>query len=66
MRRHGAFVVTRSQRNPTPLFGLGLIDAITDAAIEDAAAFEHPLFPEVKGRTAPRFRHASRRLLSSR
>ena len=29
----GSFLVSRSQRNPTPLFGLGLIDSIPDEAI---------------------------------
>jgi CxxC motif-containing protein (DUF1111 family) len=29
----GTFAINRSQRNPTPLFGLGLIDAIPDEAI---------------------------------
>ena len=29
----GPFVVSRSQRNPTPLFGIGLIDSIPDEAI---------------------------------
>jgi CxxC motif-containing protein (DUF1111 family) len=33
----GPFLVSHSQRNPTALFGLGLIDAIPAKAIEDAA-----------------------------
>ena len=35
--RHGSIVVGTSQRNPTPLFGAGLIDAIPDEAIEAAS-----------------------------
>jgi CxxC motif-containing protein (DUF1111 family) len=35
--RHGAVEVRVSERNPTPLFGAGLIDAIPDGAIEAAA-----------------------------
>jgi hypothetical protein len=46
----GAFAVTRSQRNPTPLFGLGLIDAIPEKAIEAAAGRRFDPFPEVQGR----------------
>ena len=34
----GEFLVAKSQRNPTPLFGLGLIDAIPDAVIETMAS----------------------------
>jgi len=46
----GQFVVVRSQRNPTALFGAGLLDAIPDRAIEAAAKVEHPGFPAVAGR----------------
>jgi CxxC motif-containing protein (DUF1111 family) len=35
---HGPVTVRLSERNPTPLFGVGLIDAISDDAIEQAAA----------------------------
>ncbi len=48
----GEFTVSRSQRNPTPLFGLGLIDAIPEKAIEEAAARRFPEFPEVQGRVS--------------
>jgi len=44
-RAVGAFFVSRSQRNPTPLFGLGLIDSIPDQAIvtmENRQAQESP------------------------
>ena len=34
---HGAIQVVVSKRNPSPLFGLGLIDAIPDSAIEAGA-----------------------------
>jgi CxxC motif-containing protein (DUF1111 family) len=46
----GQFVVVRSQRNPTSLFGAGLLDAIPEHAIEDAAKVKHPGFPTVAGR----------------
>ena len=48
----GGFIVSRSQRNPTPLFGLGLIDAIPDAAIEKIAIEEARTSPETKGRVS--------------
>jgi CxxC motif-containing protein (DUF1111 family) len=48
----GEFVLVRSQRNPTALFGAGLIDAIPDRAIEDAAKEKHPGFPEIAGRVS--------------
>ncbi|HZW33117.1 MAG TPA: di-heme oxidoredictase family protein [Isosphaeraceae bacterium] len=48
--RHGAIALRSSQRNPAPLFGVGLIDAIPDAALEAAARRRHPGFPQVKGR----------------
>ena len=41
----GSFLVSRSQRNPTPLFGLGLIDSIPDealVALEKRQASESP------------------------
>jgi CxxC motif-containing protein (DUF1111 family) len=46
----GQFEVVRSQRNPTALFGTGLIDAIPDRVIEEGAMVKHPGFPEVAGR----------------
>jgi CxxC motif-containing protein (DUF1111 family) len=48
----GPFQVSRSQRNPTPLFGLGLIDAIPEAAIEAIAREQGQKNPEVAGRVA--------------
>jgi CxxC motif-containing protein (DUF1111 family) len=48
----GGFVVSRSQRNPTPLFGLGLIDAIPDSAIEAMERWEAMKTPETKGRAS--------------
>src|SRR5205823_33208 len=50
--RHGAIALRTSQRNPTPLFGAGRIDAIPDAAIEAAARRKHPGWPQVKGRVS--------------
>jgi CxxC motif-containing protein (DUF1111 family) len=47
---HGNLSIQSSQRNPTPLFGMGLIDAIPDAAIEAAARRKHPGWPQVNGR----------------
>jgi CxxC motif-containing protein (DUF1111 family) len=48
----GPFLVSRSQRNPTPLFGLGLIDAIPESAIEAMARRQAREAPEVAGRVA--------------
>src|SRR5262249_44884695 len=48
----GEFVLVRSQRNPTALFGAGLVDSIPDRAIEDAAKVKHSGFPEVAGRVS--------------
>jgi mono/diheme cytochrome c family protein len=48
----GQFVLVRSQRNPTPLFGAGLIDAIPDRALEEAARAKHSDFPDVAGRVS--------------
>jgi len=48
----GEFLVTRSQRNPTPLFGLGLIEAIPDAAIEAMAKRQAKESPEIQGRAS--------------
>jgi CxxC motif-containing protein (DUF1111 family) len=46
----GEFVLVRSQRNPTALFGAGLIDSIPDRVLEDAAKAKHPGFPGIAGR----------------
>ena len=48
----GPFAITRSQRNPTALFGAGLIDGISDADIEAAAKVKHPRFGEIAGRVS--------------
>ena len=48
----GPFQVSRSQRNPTPLFGLGLIDAIPESAIVAMAKKQAKETPEVTGRPA--------------
>lgn len=39
-----------SQRNPTALFGAGLIDGIPDSVIEDAARTKYRDFPAITGR----------------
>lgn len=49
---HGTFVVLTSERNPTPLFGTGLIDAIPDEAIEAAARRKAGPGARVKGRVS--------------
>ncbi len=49
---HGNLSVRVTQRNPTPLFGLGLIDAIPDAAIEAVARRRHPGGSKVNGRVS--------------
>jgi CxxC motif-containing protein (DUF1111 family) len=48
----GSFVVSRSQRNPTPLFGLGLIDSITDEAILALEKRQAKESPETLGRAS--------------
>ena len=48
----GQFTVARSQRNPTALFGLGLIDAIPNAAIEAVAKHEAMKTPQTQGRVS--------------
>jgi CxxC motif-containing protein (DUF1111 family) len=48
--RHGTIAFRTSQRNPTPLFGAGLIDRVHEAAIEAAARRRHPGWPQIKGR----------------
>lgn len=49
---HGEFLLTTSQRNPTALFGAGLIDSVPDKVLESAAAQKFSKFPEVTGRVA--------------
>ncbi len=49
---HGAIAIRTSQRNPTPLYGLGQVDAIPDEAIEAEARRRHPGWPQVNGRVA--------------
>jgi CxxC motif-containing protein (DUF1111 family) len=48
----GQFELVRSQRNPTALFGTGLIDSIPERVIEGAAKAKHPGFPEIAGRVS--------------
>ena len=48
----GEFALLRSQRNPTALFGAGLIDTIPDEVLEAAARVEHPDRPEIAGRVS--------------
>jgi CxxC motif-containing protein (DUF1111 family) len=48
----GEFQLIRSQRNPTALFGAGLIDSIPDKVLEEAAKAKHPGFPEIVGRVS--------------
>jgi len=50
--QHGSILVRTSQRNPPPLFGAGLIDAIPDAVIEAAAKRKLSGQPTVKGRVS--------------
>jgi CxxC motif-containing protein (DUF1111 family) len=45
-------VVSRSQRNPTPLFGLGLIDAIPDEAIVAMEKRQAKETPDTQGRVS--------------
>jgi CxxC motif-containing protein (DUF1111 family) len=48
----GQFVVVSSQRNAIALFGAGLVDAIPDRVIEQAAQIKHAGFPEIAGRVS--------------
>ncbi len=48
----GLALVTRSQRNPTPLFGLGMIDAIPDDAIVAVARRQTKETPDIQGRVS--------------
>jgi CxxC motif-containing protein (DUF1111 family) len=47
---HGHFTLIHTQRNPTPLFGVGLIDAVPDVVLKASAWRSDPRFPEIKGR----------------
>lgn len=49
---HGTVALKISQRNPTPLFGMGLIEAIPNEAIEAAARRRLPASSGVKGRVS--------------
>jgi len=48
--QHGAIFIRSSQRNPTPLFGMGLIEAIPDEVIEAAARRRFAGWPQVRGK----------------
>jgi RNA polymerase sigma factor (sigma-70 family) len=50
--RHDSTLIRTSQRNPPSLFGLGLIDAISDEAIEAAARRKSAGSAQVKGRVS--------------
>lgn len=51
-RMSGNFTMSTSQRNPTALFGVGLIDSIPVEALETAAKKRFEEFPKVSGRLA--------------
>jgi len=48
----GAFKVSSSQRNPTALFGLGLVDAVSEHDIDAEAQRQARETPDVKGRVS--------------
>ena len=48
--RFNRIQISRSQRNATALFGVGLIDAIPEKAIVELAKAEQQKYPEVAGR----------------
>jgi CxxC motif-containing protein (DUF1111 family) len=48
--RYANYEIVVTERNPTALFGTGLIDALPDRVLEDAAKRVFPDFPGVKGR----------------
>jgi len=50
--RHGSILIQSSERNPSPLFGAGLIDAISDDAIEAAAKRKPAGSGQAKGRVS--------------
>ena len=49
---YGHFTLSRAQLNPAALFGVGLIDAIPDAAIEASTEGPFVSFPGIKGRVS--------------
>jgi CxxC motif-containing protein (DUF1111 family) len=49
---YGDFTLFHFQRNPIPLFGAGLIDAVPDGVLETAARRHFSTFPEVSGRVS--------------
>ncbi len=51
-RQHGNFGLSQSQRNATALFGAGVIDAVPDKVLEEAAKKKYQDYPEVSGRVA--------------
>ncbi|MBI3866482.1 MAG: c-type cytochrome [Planctomycetia bacterium] len=51
-QRLGNAAVVASERNPTSLFGAGLIDSIPDTVIEQAAKVRHREFLFVRGRVS--------------
>jgi CxxC motif-containing protein (DUF1111 family) len=48
----GGFIVSRSQRNPTALFGLGLVDSIPESALVAESKRQEKQSPETRGRVA--------------
>ena len=48
----GPFSISRSQRNPTALWGAGLIDSIAESNIEAGAKVKFAGFPEIAGRVS--------------
>jgi CxxC motif-containing protein (DUF1111 family) len=50
--QHGAIFLRSSQRNPTPLFGLGLIEAIPDEVLEAAARRRFAGVSQIRGRVS--------------
>jgi CxxC motif-containing protein (DUF1111 family) len=49
---YGDFTLFHFQRNPVPLFGAGLIDAVPDTVLETAARRRFSTFPEISGRVS--------------
>lgn len=49
-RHHGSFTLTTTERNATALFGAGLLNSVSDAAIEAAAKKTYKAYPGVSGR----------------
>jgi CxxC motif-containing protein (DUF1111 family) len=50
--QHGAIFIKSSQRNPTPLFGIGLMEAIPDEVLVAAARRRFAGWPQVRGRVS--------------